>query len=331
MRPMQRYVCLAMLLAWLAGVRAAEAQSGGSSSPWYQGTSAEVRKTAEALYAQALDLHKQLLRDQALAKYEEALKHWEHPHVRWNLALLLTDMGQYLRAYENLEKALAWGSEAFDKDRWNKMKQLKQRLLGQHLAVLEVHSGEPKAEVAADGKRWFRGPGTRRKVVLPGEHVITANKPGYFPLVKAVTLPAGKQGTVVLAMDVDGIFEKRKWAWWKPWAVVGSGLALGLVGAGLQWQADNHFDQANREFQTGCNTGLQCDPSTPSIYGRAVTESRIAVGSLIAAGLTAATGLTLVYINRARAYRSQPTSTPILELSPILSEAAAGVSARIEF
>jgi hypothetical protein len=43
-----------------------------------------------------------------MALYEQALAQWDKPDIRWNLALVLEDLGQYLRAYQRLDGALRW-------------------------------------------------------------------------------------------------------------------------------------------------------------------------------------------------------------------------------
>src|SRR5262245_60504024 len=88
--------------------RADPVRTGGE--PWYRPVSADVRQRAQALFAQAVDKHLQLLRGDALALYEQALALWDNPDIQWNLALVLEDLGEYLRAYRQLENAQRWGS-----------------------------------------------------------------------------------------------------------------------------------------------------------------------------------------------------------------------------
>lgn len=315
----------------LAGTAAAQAQPAATPRPWERDVSAEDRRAAEALFGQAVELHEQLLRDQAVARYEEALSRWENPHIRWNLALVTMDMGQYLRAHEHLERALSWGPEAFDPADREKITGMRQMLLRQHLAVIEARCDQPDAEVALDGKPWFRGPGAARQVVLPGEHVITARRPGYFPLARNVVLPAGSRGAVTVAMSVDGILEKRRWAPWKPWAVLGGGLAVGAFGAGLHWHARWQLDAARDDLEEHCGDKPTCPPQTPTPYRRGRWEDRIATGVIATAGTAAAVGLVLVFLNQPRAYRTENREGGRFQIVPIASPNTAGVSARLRF
>lgn len=327
-----RAVPASLLIALsLAGSALAQAQPRPGPRPWERDVTAEDRRVAEAMFDQAVELHEQLLRDQAVARYQEALSRWENPHIRWNLALLSMDMGQYLRAHEHLARALSWGPEAFDPPDWEKLSGARDRLLRQHLAVIEARCDQPGAELALDGKPWFRGPGAARQVVLPGEHVLTARKPGYFPLARSMVLPAGTQGAVTVVMSVDGIFEKRRWAAWKPSAVLGAALALGVAGAALSWDARWQVDAARDDLAALCDRQPICAPLTPSGYQRARWQHRIATGAMITAGTAAAAGLVLLFVNQPRAYRTENREEGRLQLVPMAAPHAAGVSARLRF
>lgn len=315
----------------LTGTASAQGEPEAAPRPWERDVPAEDRRLAETLFTQAVELHEQLLRDQAMARYEEALSHWENPDIRWNLALLMNDMGQYLRAWAHLERALAWGLEAFDEHDRNKLITERQRLLQQHLAVVEARCDQPGAEVALDGKPWFRGPGEARQVVLPGEHVITARQPGYFPVARNIVLPAGAQGVVTMSMSMDAIIEKRRWKQWKPWAVIASGVVVGLVGAGLDWDAGRQLDRARRELPHACGSAPVCDPLAPRSYDRARWEHRIGTGAVVVGSTVAAAGLALVFLNLPRAYRTEDRDRGTFELVPMTSPDTAGVSARFRF
>jgi hypothetical protein len=320
-----------IITMFLTGTASAQVQPGAAQSPWARGVSAADRSEAERLFAEGVELHEQLLRDQAVARYEEALSHWENPLIRWNLALVTLDMGQYLRAYEHVERALSWGEEAFVPPDWDKITELQQRLLRQHLAVIEARCDQPDTELALDGKPWFRGPGAARQVVLPGEHVITARRPGYFPQARNVVLPSGTRGAVTVAMSVDGILERRRWAPWKPWTVLGSGLAVGALGGGLYWHARWQLDGARGDLIAGCKGKPVCDPEIPSSYRRSQREHRVATGAIVAAGTAAAAGLVLLFLNQPRAYRTESREGGTFQLVPIASPDTAGVSARLRF
>jgi hypothetical protein len=315
----------------LAGTTSARAQPASAPRPWEQGISAEERLMAEELFDQAVELHEQLLRDQAATRYAEALSHWENPRIRWNLALVTKDMGQYLQAHEHLERALAWGREAFDEQDWRKITALRETLLERHLAVVEARCDQSGAEIALDGKPWFRGPGSARQVVLPGEHVITARRIGYFPMARNIVLPAGTQGAVTVSLSMDGIVEQRRWEAWKPWAVVGTGMAMAVLAAGFEVKARGDLAGATRELARECGGDPSCDPATPDAYRRGLLEHRIALGLVDLAGAVVVGGMAMVFFNQPRAYRTEDRPEGSFELVPIASPDRAGVSARLRF
>ena len=51
---------------------------------------------------------------EALAKYEDAVAVWDHPAIRFNMVRALIALDRPLEAYENLEKALAYGKDPLE-------------------------------------------------------------------------------------------------------------------------------------------------------------------------------------------------------------------------
>lgn len=341
MRSRQRYPVQVMALLWLVSAGSAHGQPQGDGAPdrafapapqrpWEREVTGEDRRQAEALFQEAVTAHEQLLRDQAQAGYEAALARWDNPHIHWNLALLMVDMGQPLRAYEHIDAVLAWGPDAFAEDDWAEFAGLRRRLLAEDLGVIEARSDQDGAEIALDGKPWFHGPASARQVVLPGEHVITARRPGHFPLARTVVVPAGAQGTVAITLSVDGINRERRWQPWLPWAVSASGALVAVVGVGLDRNVQR-VDAFERELADKCGGKTMCDPATPSSYDRAVMKYRFALGSMIVGSTAVAAGLALVLLNQPRAYRTEDRGAGRFELAPIVSADAAGASARLRF
>lgn len=301
-------------LIWLAaspGVAAGQAgeePADEASDPWERGVSREDRETASALFLEARALHLDLLREDALAKYREALEHWEHPNIHFNLTRLLLDMGSYMASYEHSERALAWGWQAHDEGEREVLSRIRAVLLESHLAVIEVRCDQPGAAVTLDGAAWFVGPGREHKVVRPGNHVVKAEGPGYFPLVEALAVMGGKQARVTLHMTPVATTEEPRRASWKPWALIGGGVAAGVVGTGLLWRAERALDRGD---------------------GRARWTRHAATGTLVAAGASIAVGVTLRALDRPVVRRQERSrSRATYELSPIVSGDTAGLSLR---
>ncbi|HWO20904.1 MAG TPA: hypothetical protein VNO30_19190 [Kofleriaceae bacterium] len=305
----------------LPTARAEVARTGGE--PWYGQVSAAAQQRAQALFAQAFDKHQQLLRGEAVELYEQALALWDNPDIRWNLALVLADLGQYLGAHEQLERTRRWGA-ALGAERLREVDERMRALETQRLARIETSDEEPGAEITLDGQPWPRSAGRRSKLVLPGEHYITASKRGYLPVTRSVYVPAGKQARVAVPMDKDRPIEARRWQAWKPWAVVGAGVAVAAVGARLEWRAFADWG--------GCNMTM-CEPIPDSdLYDRSKRRNQLAIGALAAGGTAVAVGLVLgVWLNQPRAHRTEARPLPEIELVPIVSLQRAELSAQVHF
>ncbi|KYF53833.1 hypothetical protein BE04_13605 [Sorangium cellulosum] len=305
-------------------------QPQSSAGPWHQGVSEERKQKAEQLFQEGRELHRSLLLAEAREKYEEALSHWEQPELRFYLGSVLMRTGLPLSAHENLQKALQWGAGALAPHIEAEARAAMTELMQQELAIIEIRCDEPGAAVLLDGKPWFIGPGAARRLVIPGEHIVTARKAGYYLVVQPVVVLAGKRASGTLRLSVDATITERRWqAWWAPWSVVGAGAALGLLGAGLTWQANTHHDETAQRLQREC--GTTCSADDGSAYDQSVLENRIAIGSFIAGGAALIAGGVLVYVNRPRTYRTEDRGNLRIELTPVVAAGAGGVSTRISF
>lgn len=318
-------------LALVLGLPAARAdvmRPGGE--PWSRQATADARQRTQALFAQAVEKHQQLLRGEAKELYEQALALWDNPDIRWNLALVLDDLGEYLRAYQHLDRALRWEA-ALAPERLREIRDRMRALEIQRLARIETSREEPGAEIKLDGQPWARRAGRRSMLVLPGEHYITASKPGYFPVTRSVSVKAGQEARVALLMDEDRLIETRRWTAWKPWVVVVTGVAVAAVGAGLERQALANRGAAMDALAGGCTTEPCAPTRTPNIYDRAQTEHGLAIGAFAAGGTAIAVGLALAWLNQPRAHRTEARAPSRIELTPMLSPHRAELSALVRF
>lgn len=314
------------LVSTLPAAYAEVARTG--DEPWYRQASANARQGAQALFAKAVEKHQQILRGDAVALYEQALALWDNPDIRWNLALVLDDLGQYLRAHQELESALRWEA-ALGPERLREIRERIATLETQRLARIETSIEVPGAEITLDGQPWLGRAGRRSALVVPGEHYIAARKRGYFPVTRPVSVKAGQLARMALPMDEDRLIEMRRWTVWKPWAAIAAGVAVAAVGAGLEWRAFVDRDTAAAELAR-CKE-LACDPTASSGYDRAGVEHGLAVGAFAASAAVVAGGLTLVWLNQPRAHRTETRPPPRIELAPILSLHRAEFSALVRF
>jgi hypothetical protein len=317
-------VTLALMFA--PDVHADVARTG--DEPWYRQPSEEARQRAEALFREAVDKHQQLLRVDAMELYEKALALWDNPDIRWNLALVLDDLGRYLPAHEHLESVFSWGA-ALGFERLGEVRERMRALETQRLARIEALSDQSGADIELDGQPWFQGAARRSALVLPGTHYIGATKSGYSPTTVSIGVAAGEQYRVTLRMVVDHVVETRRWPAWPPWGVVAIGAAIGAVGVGLEHQASVHRDAAASELHEHCSK-LVCDPANPRDSDRAAADHRRALYAFTAGGSAIAVGLVLVWLNLPQGHRAAPIPSPV-ELIPQVSPGGAGVVARFRF
>jgi hypothetical protein len=292
------------------------------TEPWYQQSTADARQQAQALFAKALDKHQQLLRSDAMELYEQALAEWDNPDIRWNLAVVLEDLGQYLRAYQQLDRALRWRA-ALGAERLRDVQARMVALETQRLARIEADSPEPGANIELDGQPWFRGAERRSTLVLPGTHSIASTKPGYFPVTRSVYVTAGQQAHVALPMDASRLIETRRWAAWKPWAVVAAGVAV--TASSLEVQAFEQRTAVAELTKDRCHT-LICEPAPSPKH-----TATLVIGAAAVGGTAVAVGLALAWINQPRAHRTEARAPSRIEFTPILSPHQAELSALVRF
>ncbi|MGK4005290.1 hypothetical protein WMF31_21860 [Sorangium sp. So ce1036] len=312
---------------------ASPATAGSSSPPlpppWHNGVSEEQKQRAQALFTEARALHRSMMLAEARAKYEEALAAWEHPELRLYLGRVLKSIGLPLLAYENLRLSLRWGPGSLDPEREQEARAALRALVTQDLAAIEIRCDEPGAAVLIDGKPWFLGPGTARRMVTPGEHVVMARKDGYFTVVEPLLVLAGKEASGQLALSVDTLIVHRRWPEWLPWATLGAGAALGLAGGGLMWHARAEHSTTYDQLKRDCDPS--CAPKPSDEHAPSVTKNDVALGALIAGGATALAGTVLLFLNMPQSYRTEDRGDLKLEIRPAASLDTASLSARIVF
>src|SRR5947209_5894768 len=85
------------------------------NKPWAEGVPIDVQQKATALYDEGNELFAQQAHTPALEKYKQAIGMWEHPKIRYNMAVTEVRLDRVLDAADDLEKALKWGDQPFTK------------------------------------------------------------------------------------------------------------------------------------------------------------------------------------------------------------------------
>jgi hypothetical protein len=138
---------------------------------------------------------------------------------------------------------------------------------------------------------------------------------GHVPRTVDVVLAGGaKQAVDISLVSLASVaVERRRWRYWVPWTVVGSGLGVALLGGLVVAKATSDLDTYDRNVATTCGrTG--CTGATREALrdqeASAIFEGRIGIGVLVAGGVAAIAGGVMLHVNR------PATEYPRLELAP---------------
>ncbi|HUS27063.1 MAG TPA: tetratricopeptide repeat protein [Kofleriaceae bacterium] len=146
------------------------------------------------IYRKGNDEFVQSRYSQALVLYREAVVHWDHPAIRYNMAVCLIEMNEPLEAFEMLERALKFGEAPLGAEKLEKGKAYRKELLGQ-LAQLDITCTTERSGVTLDGQPLLACPGKVQRVVAPGRHVIVGRREGFIPYTQDFTAVAGATTT----------------------------------------------------------------------------------------------------------------------------------------
>ena len=326
-----------MLCGLLTGHASLHAQAadvpsaaGGENMPWNRGVPGERRAAARQLFLEGNRLFKIPLFAQAVEKYDEALGQWRHPAFYFNLALAQLNLGQDLEARDSLERALKYGPEPLGADRFTEAQNQHRELQG-HLGRIRVSCPTEGAEITLDGLLLFTGPGSQDVWVKPQAHDVAAKRADYATRSSHVAVAPG--ALKALDLPLRKLIEDRPWALWKPWAVVGSGVAIAAAGGMLHALSARNFDAYDAGFvklpcaTSGC-TQQELDQTTLGArLHRARLEQDLAVGGYIAGAVVIAAGVALVYMNRPHLTEQSGAelhSTGV-SMTPVISPGTLGV------
>lgn len=286
-------------LALLCGVAFAD------DKPWAAGVSEADQKAALSKYGEANELFEKGNYVEALPVYEQALASWDHPGIHYNAAVCLINLDRPVEAYEHLEKAMAYGEAPLGKDLYTQGKTY-MKALGKQVATLSVTLKTPGAVVKLDGHTLLDEPGTvTRKVLATEPHQLVAEKKDYETETRTLRLQPDATTTLVLEMKLKSRGRTvRRWARWKPWAVVGASGFIGAAGLATILSSKGMFEDYDAEFAMKCGGG--CTVAMSEAMGiedtRRSAEFRqnLGYGIVGVAGATLATGLVLVVFNQPR-------------------------------
>jgi hypothetical protein len=297
-------------------------EAAAEEPPWARGVTAEQRAAAQRLLEDGNELFLRARHREALARYQEALASWDHPAIRFNIVRALIYLDRPVEAFENLELALRYGAAPLEEQVYAEA-QGYQRLLRGRIAELAVRCAQPDVTITVDGKDFVRCPGSHAARLLPGTHQVVGKRAGYLTVTRDVVVMPGQRHDVDLRLPslAEATTTERRWAPWKPWAVVGAGAVTAGLGVLLELQARRDYERYRGDLADLCSERPCSDADLPGatrdLADRARLEEGIAISAMAVGGAAIVGGVALVILNRpiavlpeSRALSLVPTVTP---------------------
>jgi len=310
---------LIVLLA-LAGTAYAE-------DPWATGVSLDKQKQANALFAEANQLFAQQAHAPALEKYKAAIALWDHPLIRFNMAVTEIRLDRILDAAEDLDRALRYGATPFSPTLYQEALDY-QALVKRQVGVIESSCDQADVHVLLDGKPWFACPGKQQQKVLAGEHIILGEKKEFMTRSQRIVVKGGATATQDLRLVPieSAVIMKYRYRRWVPYTVAASGVAVAAGGLAVYLAGRSQMDQFTADFTTNCPAGCKMDlsdkPFLRDEQDSAELKGKIGIGMMAAGGAVAVTGIILTIANKAQRVM------PSVEAGPVPGGAAASVGWR---
>jgi len=279
---------------------------------------------AQKLHEEGVDLYLKQRYTEALDCQEQALRIIDDPGLRYAKALALVALGRTVEAYENLKPAVAGGPEPFENPEiFRRAKTLLETLTAQ-IAIIEVSCTEPGAKVTLDGRPLLVGPARVSRALLPGEHQVVATKPGFLPVTRDVVVNPRQIESVSIGLIrlEDATRITRRWAPWKPWAVVLGGAAAAGLGGLIYLDGQRKDDRFDEEITRACSDIDGCaKDEVPGPVRDLERDGRrnkgVGVGVMIAGGAVVVAGVVGVLLNQPRAERlTAPGSSISVGIAP---------------
>lgn len=290
-----------------AGTNETLNQGQNDVRPWASGVSSSEQQTALGIFRDGNAQLNDGFFVKAAEKYREALKHWDHPAISYNLALALMNLDQPIEVYESLQKSVRFGVGPLEKDKFEHANEY-MVLVSKQLADIEVSCDKPGAKVSVDGKVVFQAPGTFKSRVRIGKHTFFAEKQGYTAHIGAPFIGPGEKFRIELKLYTAEELTRyhRKWdATWMPWAVAGAGVVIAGAGLGLNFLAKSKYDDFDTQVELCSmnNSGCTITPDLQSTRDRGDLYKTMSYVAFGVGGAAVVTGLAMAYVNRRMPYQ----------------------------
>jgi hypothetical protein len=265
--------------------------------PWARGVSDADQALATELYIAGNHEFSESRFAQALAKYREAIAHWDHPAIRFNMAVCQINLDRPVDARNNLTRSLAYDERPLGPVKYSQALTYR-KLLDAQLAHVKVVCDEPGAQIMLDGKLVFRGPGAVDEYLMPGTHQVVATKAGFPTASQAFVGVANQLTEIQLTVEPPPQLPAApRWGYWKHLAIGGG--ALVALGAASYLASSRSFAGYDRDLARRCPSGCDAEtlatlPDVTATRDRGELEQVIAFSALAvgaAAVTTAVIGL----------------------------------------
>lgn len=315
------------------GATIAPVAADGPLPPWHLGVAQADKLRAQALFEEGNGLYDNILLVEAADRYRRALTYWDHPAIQLNLAKTLLLLQRQVEVYETLRRATRYGPGSHDSPAAYQWAEDTLERLESQLVVLDIRCSQPGVEISLDGKSLFSSPGVTERHLLPGQHTLVAKKPGHLTESETLILEPGTRKTVLFSLlpIAHTAIERRRWAPWKPWVVVGSAAALTALGGVLRWRAGRNFEAFDRGFTDQCGGGCEDGDIAADVVAlrtRARWQNGFGIGALGIGGASLVAGAALVLLNQPRTVRVSAESGIHIAIAPSVGSGSGGITAR---
>lgn len=287
-----------------------------AGDPWADGVPADVQDRANGIFAEGNKLFTEQAHAPALEKYKAAVALWDHPMIRFNMAVTLIRLDRILEAADELERALRFGDKPFSADLYQQARDY-QALIKRQLGYIEIACDQPGTHIILDGKPWFDAPGTKTIRVTTGEHTVVAERTGYLTKSLSLAVAGGTTARARLQLESieSAVILRYRHPKWIPWTVGGSGVAIALGGLAVSLAGRAQMDRFAKHFVAecpgGCEASLAMHPELADERDSAELKGKIGMTMMISGGVIAAGGVVWLILNRPRRAMPRVEVTPM--------------------
>lgn len=297
----------------------------GHEPVWEKNVPRARQEAAVAPFEEGNRLLKESLFKEAEKKYREALHLWEHPATYYNLALVLQNLDRPSEVYEYMVASIVHGAAPLGEERFKHAQKYIERMEHENARVKLACESDTSVTLKSEWQHLPVSCTRFERLLRPGAYLLSTTYDGYQVPDMPITLAAGQQMDSRLEVQ-----SQRRWAAWKPWAVVGAGVVLAAGGRMIHLQARNEL----RAFDAQINDlgGWMPPSGLEDTRPHAKNLQRVAIGSYALGGAAVITGLSLVYANRLQPRLTLiPLRGSTWTVTPVVGSGETGVQASLPF